>query len=122
MLALAQELELSGIIMMGKPGYIFAEGERSAVEEAVKRVKSWHWREVRLNFEETVAVVVNGDGATPWEVGNPEGGDGGAVLRLRLMQRDGMAIVPEAEFMSAFRAAGRLDILEAGTGCPQSSG
>jgi len=106
MLALAQELELSGIIMMEKPGYIFAEGERCAVEEAVKRVKSWHWREVRLNFEETVAAV-NGAWPKPPEAGNPNEGAGGAVARLRLMQRDGMAIVPEAECMAAFRSAGQ---------------
>ena len=44
----------------------------------------------------------------------------GAHADLRLVQRDAMEIVSEAEFLGVFRAAGRLDILEAGTGCPQT--
>ena len=40
MIELAEELSLTGLIVMGRPGYIFAEGGRNCMEEAIKRVKS----------------------------------------------------------------------------------
>lgn len=105
MLELADELSLTGLIMMGKPGYIFVEGELSKMKLAVKRVKAWHWREVKVNFEEIVE-------ADDTDVD---------IASLRLVQRDDMAIVSHDEFMSTFREAGRVDILTHGTGCPQKS-
>ena len=74
-------------------------------------MKSWHWRECKLNFQETVGVGRGGEGC---------GGPDAAFGDLRLVQRRAMEIVEEAEFIGVFRAAGRLDILEAGTGCPQT--
>ena len=102
MLELASELGLFGLIMMGRPGYIFCEGGREAMEAAVKRVKSWHWREVRVNWQEIV----------------PLRGAAGAARRLLPVRMPGvgMEIVERAEFMAAFRAVGRVDILESGTG------
>ena len=156
MIELAKELELTGLITMGRPGFIFAEGPRLAVVEAIKRVKSWHWREVKLKWEETVrappkrappkrapppvatishATTTFSDTSTstpPRRVPcAPDDADAAgcagapiapwaARVDLRLVDLDEMEIVPLDEFMNVFREAGRVDILEAGTGCPQT--
>ena len=159
MLSLAKELQLTGLITMGRPGFIFAEGPRLAVVEAIKRVKSWHWREVKLKWEETVRAppvatisqaTTNSSETSPAtltstsifttptpprvpcapddaDAADADAADAGAPIAplaarvdLRLVDLDEMEIVPLDEFMNVFREAGRVDILEAGTGCPQT--
>jgi hypothetical protein len=94
----ANELNLSGIFKAGKPGWIFAEGNRSNVDTYVKRMKQQSWRRILLKWEEIILCPPAQTLDSMRLIGTP------------------MHEVDEREFFAAFTSKGREDILRAGTG------
>jgi hypothetical protein len=93
----AKALGITGVIKWGWPGYVYAEGAEDSVQSYIKTVKAWHWKECKLAWQESA-----GPDAPLLAGGCP------------------MRVVEEEDFFALFRSAGRLDILEAGTGHPFS--
>ena len=173
--AWAAELQLSGRVKIGWPGWMYLEGSVQAMATFTKRVKAEHWRRITPKWDEVVpwppppsvsppppppppppasAATVSGLGDEDIARGEDGGGGssssgagtGGTSKTARRRQQvrkreqhanaeagagegvcvggrrmarlfpDGVRELEAAEFCAAFRAVGREDILQAGTG------
>ena len=51
----AEKFGVTGICVIGAPGFILAEGETTDVDKFTKTLKADHWKKITVNFEEIAA-------------------------------------------------------------------
>lgn len=52
----ARERQLTGFVLLGKPGFICVEGYQRDTQEFWRAVKAMHWQRIQLRLEETAAI------------------------------------------------------------------
>eukprot|EP00941_MAST-03F_sp_MAST-3F-sp1_P000825 g825.t1 len=102
----SEELRVTGLCRIGKPGWIFCEAAEDEMKEFVKRIKHERWKQILLKWEEVETKKVK------------------CSLKDSKKELDGLRLFPDGmheiidaqEFCLRLREKGMLHALEAGTG------